>query len=247
MTKLRNKEAELEHKIKKYEGMLEDLKREKFNLVKQTDKIILDAKKDASNILENAKEEATKLITEIKNLSEENFKEHELAELKRKTRNLDIKHEQEEIFDYEFKVGDFVYVKSYEKYGTISKIKKDKYSINIGQFSMDFKKSELTLAAKPKESKPKQTRLSGYNPASHAKLSLDLRGKRYEEVDYLMDQYLDQAILGNLESVTIIHGFGTGAIRNAVQAYLKKCPYVKSYRYGQEGEGLNGVTVVYLK
>ncbi|MBQ9124956.1 MAG: Smr/MutS family protein, partial [Acholeplasmatales bacterium] len=247
MTKLRNKEAELEHKIKQYEGMLEDLKREKFNLVKQTDKIILDAKKDASNILENAKEEATKLITEIKNLSEENFKEHELAELKRKTRNLDIKHEQEEIFDYEFKVGDFVYVKSYEKYGTISKIKKDKYSINIGQFSMDFKKSELTLAAKPKESKPKQTRLSGYNPASHAKLSLDLRGKRYEEVDYLMDQYLDQAILGNLESVTIIHGFGTGAIRNAVQAYLKKCPYVKSYRYGQEGEGLNGVTVVYLK
>ena len=247
MTNLRNKEADLEHKINQYEGMLESLKREKFNLVKQTDKIIADAKKDASNILEEAKEEALKLITEIKNLSDENYKEHELAELKRKTRNLDIKHEQEEIFDYEFKVGDFVYVKSYEKYGTISKIKKDKYSINIGQFSMDFKKSELTLATKPKETKPKQTRLSGYNPASNAKLSLDLRGKRYEEVDYLMDQYLDQAILGNLDSVTIIHGFGTGAIRNAVQAYLKKCPYVKSYRYGQEGEGLNGVTVVYLK
>ena len=62
-----------------------------------------------------------------------------------------------------------------------------------------------------------------------------------------MDQYLDLAILGNLECVSIIHGFGTGTIRNAVQAYLKNCPYVKSFRYGKEGEGLNGVTVVYLK
>ena len=86
-----------------------------------------------------------------------------------------------------------------------------------------------------------------YNPSSHASLSLDLRGKRYEEVKDLMDSYIDQAILGNLESVSIIHGFGTGAIRKAVWEYLKNCPYVKSYRYGQEGEGLNGVTVVKLK
>ena len=62
-----------------------------------------------------------------------------------------------------------------------------------------------------------------------------------------MDQYLDQALLGNLTQVTIIHGFGTGAVRKAVQDYLKNCSFVKSYRYGQEGEGLNGVTVVYLK
>ena len=112
---------------------------------------------------------------------------------------------------------------------------------------MDFKKSELQLSAKPVEKKKKETKLSGYNPSSHAQLSLDLRGRRYEEVNYLMDQYLDQAILGNLECVTIIHGFGTGVIRNAVQNYLKNCSYVKSYRYGKEGEGLNGVTVVYLK
>ena len=117
----------------------------------------------------------------------------------------------------------------------------------MGQFSMDFAKTDLTKAAKPKDKVVKQTRMSGYNPASHVGLSLDLRGKRYEEVKDAMDQYLDQAILGNLETVTIIHGFGTGTIRNAVQEYLKKCPYVKKYRYGGEGEGLNGVTVVYLK
>ncbi len=114
-------------------------------------------------------------------------------------------------------------------------------------FSMDFVKTDLVKAIKPKEKQARQTRLSGYNPASHASLSLDLRGKRYEEVASLMDSYLDQAILGNLETVTIIHGFGTGAIRKAVWEYLKQCPYAKSYRFGQEGEGLNGVTVVKLK
>ncbi|MGM9969342.1 MAG: endonuclease MutS2 [Anaeroplasma sp.] len=248
MTKLRNKETTLEHKIKQYEVMLDELKTEKFELAKKSDKFIADAKREASKILSEAKEEAQKLIDEIKNLSDENFKEHELAELKRKTRNLDVKETEANDFDMvELKEGDYVYVKSYEKYGTISKIKKDKYSVNIGQFSMDFKRNELMPATKPVQKKKKETRLSGYNPASHVGLSLDLRGKRYEEVNYLMDQYLDQAILGNLDCVTIIHGFGTGAIRNAVQDYLKKCPYAKSYRYGKEGEGLNGVTVVYLK
>ena len=76
---------------------------------------------------------------------------------------------------------------------------------------------------------------------------MDLRGKRVEEVKELMDSYLDQCALGNLKQVSIIHGFGTGAVRKAVQEYLKNSPYVKSYRYGGEGEGLNGVTIVYLK
>ncbi len=246
MTKIRNKENELEHKIKQYNDMLEDLQKNKSDLIMKTDKILQDAKKEANTVILKAKEDATLLLTEIKNMSNESFKDHELAHMKHKVSSLKTE-EIDPMVDYEFQVGDFVYIKSYEKYGTISKINKDRYTIHIGQFAMDFKKNELTLSAKPKEKPKRETRLSGYNPASHAALSLDLRGKRYEEVNYLMDQYLDQAILGNLESVTIVHGFGTGAIRNAVQNYLKNCPYVKSYRYGKEGEGLNGVTVVYLK
>lgn len=247
MTNLRNKEEELMHKINQYDEMVKSLQHEKENLRKDTDKIIKEAKNEAKNLVSKAKEEALDLITEIKNMSSENFKEHQMAELKHKVRNLDVDTNDEDIFQDELHVGDFVFVKSYEKYGTISKIKKGRYTVNIGQFAMDFDKSELRLSAKPQAKPKKETKLSGYNPASHAQLSLDLRGKRYEEVDYLMDQYLDQAILGNLESVTIVHGFGTGAVRKAVWEYLKKCPYVKSYRYGKEGEGLNGVTVVYLK
>ena len=175
-------------------------------------------------------------------------KEHELIQLKTKTNKLDNdKYNDEAIFEEEFKEGDYVYVKTYEKYGSIRKISKGKYTVTIGQFDIDFKKTELTHAEKPKEKKKKEPRMSGYNPASHASLSLDLRGKRVEEVDYLMDQYIDQCLLGNLDQVSIIHGFGTGAVRKKVQEYLKNCPSVKKYRYGGEGEGLNGVTIVYFK
>lgn len=247
ITKLREQEEELTHKIEMYDELNRNLSIEKVNLTKQTNKIITDAKNEAKSIIKDAKDEAAKLISEIKDLANVEYKEHELADLKYKVKNLDVDSNDLNLFDEELVVGDYVYIKPYEKNGTITKIKKDKYTVQMGQFSMDFAKTDLTKAAKPKEKVVKQTRMSGYNPASHASLSLDLRGKRYEEVKDLMDQYLDQAILGNLETVTIIHGFGTGVIRNAVQDYLKKCPYVKSYRYGGEGEGLNGATVVKLK
>lgn len=247
MNAYKEKEDELQKRLEEAEHKVHQLNKEKLNLVKQTDKIISDAKREAENIIEDAKKESSRLIQEIKNMSSENFKEHELIELKRKSNNLKVNAKEEAIFEEEFNEGDYVYVKSYQKYGSIRTIRKNKYTVTIGNFDIDFKKEELTHAEKPKEKKKKETRMSGYNPSSHAELSLDLRGKRAEEVYYLMDQYIDQCLLGNLKEVSIIHGFGTGTIRKMVQEYLKNCPSVKSYRYGGEGEGLNGVTIVYFK
>lgn len=246
LTKIRQKEEELEKKEALVNKELEQAKLKRIELQNKTDDIISKAKMEANNIINKTKEDSKKLIDEIKNMSSIEFKEHEMASLKHKVKSLE-EIDTEDLENYEFQVGDYVFIKSYEKYGTISAKRKDKFVVNVGQFAMEFSASELKLSAKPKPKPQKETKLSGYNPASHASLSLDLRGKRYEEVKPLMDQYLDQALLGNLESVTIIHGFGTGAIRKAVQEYLKNCSFVKSYRYGKEGEGLNGVTVVFLK
>jgi DNA mismatch repair protein MutS2 len=80
-----------------------------------------------------------------------------------------------------------------------------------------------------------------------ARQEIDLRGMMVDEAIPLLEQYLDNAVMAHLKTVTIIHGKGTGALRAGVQQYLKSCKYVKGYRLGRYGEGETGVTVVELK
>ena len=83
--------------------------------------------------------------------------------------------------------------------------------------------------------------------ASAARADLDLRGMMVDEALGAVDRFLDNALMGKLETVTIIHGKGTGALRKAVRAHLKQSRYVKEFRPGVYGEGEDGVTVVTLK
>jgi DNA mismatch repair protein MutS2 len=76
---------------------------------------------------------------------------------------------------------------------------------------------------------------------------IDLRGMMTDEAVMAVERFLDTAMMGKLETATIIHGKGTGAVRNAVRSYLKRSRYVKAFRPGRYGEGEDGVTVVTLK
>ena len=77
--------------------------------------------------------------------------------------------------------------------------------------------------------------------------SINLIGKTVDEALFELDKYLDDAYLAHLPQITVIHGRGTGALKNAVHAHLKKTKYVKSYRLGTFGEGDQGVTIVDFK
>ena len=83
--------------------------------------------------------------------------------------------------------------------------------------------------------------------AAAAKAELDLRGMMVDEALAAVDLFLDNALMGKLETVTIIHGKGTGALRKAVREHLKHSRYVKSARPGAYGEGEDGVTVVTMR
>ena len=83
--------------------------------------------------------------------------------------------------------------------------------------------------------------------AAGAPAQVDLRGMTVDEALAALDLYLDNAMMARLETVTIIHGKGTGAVRKAVREHLKRSRYVKSFRPGRYGEGEDGVTVAELK
>jgi DNA mismatch repair protein MutS2 len=84
------------------------------------------------------------------------------------------------------------------------------------------------------------------SPTSAPEVELDLRGQRVEEILPRLDKYLDDAFLAGMPFVRIVHGKGTGALRQAVRDQLRDHALVKSYRPGAQGEGGSGVTVVYL-
>ena len=114
-------------------------------------------------------------------------------------------------------------------------------TVNIKDLSLDTSEEPLTYT--PKKFATNIARKKRSNISSE----VDLRGMLALEAIDKLDKYLDDAYLAGISPVTIIHGKGTGALRKAVQEYLRGNPRVKSYRLGQYGEGEAGVTVVELK
>lgn len=239
--------------IEEYNEKLEAVNREKIAIQKQHDQILDKAKAEAKKILNEAKDKSKDIIDELNKLKDEKYyEEHKLAQIKYDVANMDkIDKTNEKVYDEDIKVGDIVFIRSFNKSGEVKKISGTKYDVQVGRFTMSFNKNELSLekaksTAKIKPVlKPKKSVVT--TSTSSASMKLDLRGYRYEDVHDALDKFIDQAYLANMHMVYVIHGFGTGAVRDAVYNYLKRSSYVKSYRYGGEGEGLNGCTVVYLK
>ncbi len=154
---------------------------------------------------------------------------------------------EKEIKQVSFQVGESVYIDSYGQIGTILSIKQNSYKVRLGQFELKFSKDELTKTSEKPAVKKHTKEIYVSKPKSDYIYELDLRGFRFEEVKPALEKAIDQAVMSNQETLSVIHGFGTGAVKNAVHQYIKNHPNIKSHRYGKEGEGLNGVTILTLK
>ncbi len=220
----------------------QEIKEELEIIRAQKDKAIEKNKKEADLALKQFFTEAENILSAFKEVKAQ----HEVAKLKHDLRNLSFKMEKQPT-NSEFYKGDKVFIKSYNQNGVITEIKKDKYIVRFGHFELPFNKDELSVQKKTEPTAKvirKQARQTANIKAATAEL--DLRGFRYEEVKDAYNKFVDDAILANLKSLRIIHGFGTGAVRSALYELLKDDPNVKAYRYGGEFEGLNGVTIVTL-
>lgn len=235
--------AELEERLRIYDEKKENLEKK--------------AKEKARKIVDDAKKEAESVIAELRKMKENaalSVKEHELIDAKKRLDNAapieNNKVLQKAVAARERKqnlqVGDEVKVLSYGQKGTLLQKAGNEWVVQIGILKMKLPESDLEYV-KPEKEQVTRPMMNVKNRNSVVKLELDLRGERYEEALIRTEKYLDDALLANYPRVSIIHGKGTGALRQGIQNFLKNHKRVKSYRYGEAGEGGFGVTVVELK
>ena len=230
-------------------------------LESQRDKRLEKAEKDAATILDKARKEAEEIISDLRKLAMEegaSVKEHKLIEVRRRLTEAEPKQRTKDKARTALKTprqiqpGDDVAVYSLNQKGTVVELSGSKEAVvQLGIMKMKVRLDDLELlstASKTPASQPlrhattvKRTR------DENIRSELDLRGTNLEEAIMATDRFIDEAFLGNLGQISIIHGKGTGVLRSGIQEYLRKHRYVKSYRLGNYNEGGAGVTVAELQ
>ena len=214
------------------------------------------AREQAAEIVDLALSESDQILKNLHSKSQ--LKPHEIIEAKAKLKKLapekvDLSKNkvlQKAKKKRTPKVGDDIVVLSYGQRGTLtSQLKDGRWEAQVGLIKMTLEEKEFDLLQTQQEKpvKKKQVnvvkRASGRGPQAR----LDLRGKRYEEAMTELDAFIDQALLNNMAQVDIIHGIGTGVIREGVTKYLQRNKHIKSFGYAPQNAGGSGATIVTFK
>ena len=269
--KEREEVAQYKAKIKELQDNLH-AKNEKIELRRDT--IIRQANAEAKEILEEAKKTADETIkvfqkagpnASMKDLEKE--REKLRNQIGQKNSNLTMKQEkvmpQKQIKAEDIKVGDPVRIVSMGMDGTVNSLPDSKGNLYVMCGLLRTKTTVSNLMRidasilEENEKKKSKGRISQNNAAFANTINdskaysispeINLLGRTVDEALNELDKYLDDAYLAHLSTVRVVHGKGTGALRMAVQRYLKKVKYVKEFRTGEYGEGDAGVTIVTFK
>lgn len=240
------RKEELAKQLEAWEKLNRELEEQRIKIMKEKTRIKEEAKQKVEEAVEEAREQAQIIIDELK-AKQDDVKPHELTALKSELNRLsdEVSKEEETHRDETFEVGDYVQIVKLGYYGEILSIQKEKACVFANGMKMNTKLQELTHAQKPKQQK-KRGGVSKSKSASFP-MECNLIGMYVDEAIPVLDKYIDNALMAKMEHVRIIHGVGTGALRKAVHAYLKKHPKVEEFRMGGQGEGGLGASVVTLK
>jgi len=219
----------------------------------------LEAQREAKRIVKEAKEEADKILKDIRELERMGYSsdvrqklEENRKKLKEKLDNVEeamYKREDEGQGLDKVYEGQEVYLTKFNTKAIVLTLPDNKGDVQVqaGIMKITVNIKDLRESGTNKDEKKKNKKREINLNLRQVSSSVDLRGMDSEEALYTADKYLDDAYLGGLGEVTIIHGKGSGVLRKAINDMLKKHPHVKSYRLGEYGEGGSGVTVVELK
>lgn len=249
--------------LKREASKLKDKYQEKlYKLQNIRENAMYEAQREAKRLIRDAKEESDVILKNMRDLEKMGYSsearqklEKERTKIKDKLESLD-KHVEKSSDDLGEKLktvkqGQEVYLPSLsQKVIVISKPNnKGEVQVQAGIMKIyvkvdDLRKSKVTEEEKKKAKiNRREVKLNLRNVST----SVDLRGMDAQEAMYTVDKYLDDAYLGGLKEITIIHGKGTGVLRSTITDMLKRHGHVKTYRLGNYGEGGSGVTIVELK
>ncbi|EOT44937.1 endonuclease MutS2 [Enterococcus columbae] len=251
---------ELRHHVAEAEKLHHDLKEAYSYFFEERENELAKARKQANELVEKAQEEAEGIIADIRKLQllqgQGNVKEHQLIEAKSKL--ADLQHPEEHLKKNKvlqkakraktLKAGDEVLVESYGQRGTLlQKVGNHQWQVQMGILKMTIAEDELQVVTPIEEPAKRVIHTVRSAQVSHVATQLDLRGKRYEEALNEVDQYIDAAILAGYPQVTIVHGKGTGALRQGITQYLQNHRSVASFAFAPANQGGNGATIVKFK
>lgn len=255
---IEKQKEETEKNLRQVELLRKSLEQKQDDVLEKRAQLLEDAKLEARDILLSAKEEATEIIHELNSSSDIKQANNLRNKLNDKLKAINSIHYTEQNNSFEalaesdVKDGLNVYIASLGSNGYIvgNKINKsNEVQVQVGNMKMNIKLSDLrkslTNTVKVKESGKVTT-----NKESKAKTvspEINVIGQNVDEAIYVIDKYLDNCASANISPVRIVHGKGTGKLREGIHSFLKKNPHVKSFRIGTFGEGEMGVTVVEIK
>ena len=243
------------------ENAKKEIERQKEKILKNRDKEIERAKNEARDIISKAKKEADEIIKNMRQTASTAQLEAGRASLNEKLTELGsegikpLKKAERKLLNRPIEQGDAVFMHSLGLNGTVKSINKAAQTAVVLSGIMEVKAELADLSAIEAEAEKSEAKRPSKNQQNSVKIEkatnissrLDLRGMLVLEALEELEKYIDDAYLASAGKIEIIHGKGTGALRDAVQKALKRHPYIKTYRLGEFGEGDSGVTIAEVK
>lgn len=259
-TEIENKRIKINEESEEIEKLREKLENKNKKLEERQEAIINKAKEEAREIVKKAKSESAFIIDELKDISSLSKKEdrRRLQEAKDYLRDLedenrlkikDNKKRTKEI-PKDIKLGESVRIISIDKFGEVETLPDEKGDLNIqvGIMSVRSNINDIERSESKEEAKvEKKTRSINKAKSKNISSEINLIGRTVDEAIILLDKYLDDAYLARLKEVRIIHGKGTGTLRDAIRKYLQNSKHVIEYREADYTEGGSGATVAVIK
>ncbi len=259
-TDIENKRIKINEESEEIERLKEKLESKNKKLEERQEAIINKAKEEAREIVKKAKNESAFIIDELKDISSLSKKEdrRRLQEAKDYLRDLedenrlkikDNKKRTKEI-PKDIKLGESVRIISIDKFGEVETLPDEKGDLNIqvGIMSVRSNIKDIERSESKEEVKAeKKTRSINKAKSKNISSEINLIGRTVDEAIILLDKYLDDVYLARLKEVRIIHGKGTGTLRDAIRKYLQNSKHVIEYREADYTEGGSGATVAVIK